>query len=213
MSNEIKVGDKVRVREDAPRIYINGFDYTFVGAYSIVVDIEDDNAIIKIDNGAMKRALAIPTKYLVKVDAEKKEAKYKVGDKVKALFTDPIAGSVYCVGTIIGHDASDGTYHVQGIGGLMSWFGTDGLEPYTEQTEEKKLDGITEETANELSDMLEGYYNAMETIKDKSYWTAYTADLAKEIAVKVANKYNDPKETAEYAVSVAKAVVEGLKRK
>lgn len=46
-----------------------------------------------------------------------------------------------------------------------------------------------------------------------SYWDAYTADLAKEVALKVANRYNDPKEAAEYAVSVAKVVVEGLKRK
>lgn len=46
-----------------------------------------------------------------------------------------------------------------------------------------------------------------------SYWDAYTADLAKEVALKVANKYTDPKEAAEYAVSVAKAVVEELKRK
>lgn len=46
-----------------------------------------------------------------------------------------------------------------------------------------------------------------------SYWDAYAADLAKEVALKVANKFNTPKEVADYAVSVAKAVVEGLKRK
>lgn len=44
-------------------------------------------------------------------------------------------------------------------------------------------------------------------------WEKYTADLAKDVALKVANKYNDPKQAAEYAVKVAKAVVEGLKRK
>lgn len=53
----------------------------------------------------------------------------------------------------------------------------------------------------------------MEVDLTDSYWDAYTADLAKEVALKVANKFNDPKEAAEYAVSVAKAVVEGLKRK
>ena len=46
-----------------------------------------------------------------------------------------------------------------------------------------------------------------------SYWDAYAADLAKEIALKVANKFNAPHEAAEYAVSVAKAVADGLKRK
>ena len=44
-------------------------------------------------------------------------------------------------------------------------------------------------------------------------WQRYEADLAKEIALKVANKYNDPKQLTEYAVKCAKAVAEGLKRK
>lgn len=46
-----------------------------------------------------------------------------------------------------------------------------------------------------------------------SYWDAYAANLAKEVALKVANKYNGPEQAAEYAVSVAKAVVDGLKNK
>lgn len=47
------------------------------------------------------------------------------------------------------------------------------------------------------------------------YWDAYTADLAKEIAVKSMEKsYGcDPERIADYAVSVAKAVVENLKKK
>ena len=48
---------------------------------------------------------------------------------------------------------------------------------------------------------------------EQSYWQSYEADLAKEIVLKVANKYNGPKEAADYAVSVAKAVVENLKKK
>lgn len=48
-----------------------------------------------------------------------------------------------------------------------------------------------------------------------SYWDTYTADLAKEIAVKSMEKsYGcDPERIADYAVSVAKAVVENLKKK
>ena len=53
----------------------------------------------------------------------------------------------------------------------------------------------------------------MEVDLTDSYWDAYAANLAKEVALKVANKFNTPHEAAEYAVSVAKAVVEGLKRK
>lgn len=44
-------------------------------------------------------------------------------------------------------------------------------------------------------------------------WQRYEADLAKDIALKVANKFNTPEQAAEYAVSVAKAVVENLKKK
>lgn len=47
----------------------------------------------------------------------------------------------------------------------------------------------------------------------ESSWLAYTADLAKEIALKVTNRYNTAHEAAEYAVSLAKAVVKELKKK
>lgn len=88
------------------------------------------------------------------------------------------------------------------------------IEP-TEQTEAEKkpYDGISEETANEISNMLEAYAKALSGIADSFDWQRYEADLAKEVALKVANKYNDPEQAAEYAVKVAKAVVEGLKRK
>ena len=150
MSNEIKVGDKVRVREDAPRVYTRGLWEVFEKRDSNVDSVEDGTAVISTG----PHIIAIPLKYLVKVEDEAKGP-----------------------------------------------------------TEEKKSGSITEETANKLSDMLEAHGNTMGTIKDKSYWDAYTADLAKEVALKVANKYTDPKETAEYAVKVAKAVVEGLKNK
>ena len=48
---------------------------------------------------------------------------------------------------------------------------------------------------------------------DDSFYEAYTADLAKEIAVKVANRYNSPEETAEYAAKAAKQIVKHLKEK
>lgn len=51
----------------------------------------------------------------------------------------------------------------------------------------------------------------MLTVSRKEVRSIY--DLAKEIAVRVANKYNDPEEVADYAVKVAKAVAERLKRK
>lgn len=73
------------------------------------------------------------------------------------------------------------------------------IEP-TEQTEAKKKPNVGSIKIPVEVDLTD------------SYWKAYTADLAREIAIKVANRYNDPEQAAEYAVKVAKAVVEGLKR-
>lgn len=188
---EIKVGDKVRVREDAPKIFLLGW-YGFIGN---VVDIEDSYAKIECNDCT----LVIPTKYLVKVEA-KKEAKFKVNDVVRTVFNET---------THITSVLENGNYYLYGMGNEYPEDSLTLVEPYTEPTEEKKLDGITEETANELNDMLEGYYNAMETIKDKSYWTAYTADLAKEIAIVYAKQKRDVR----MAVRAAKSVVEELKKK
>ncbi len=136
MSNEIKVGDKVRFNYDTtPRIYLI-YENISVGAICIVDDIQDGNSVVKYDDGEQIKTLVIPTKYLVKVDAEAEKK--------------PNVGSIKIPVEV------------------------------------------------DLTD---------------SYWDAYTADLAKEVALKVANKYNDPKEAADYAVLIAKAVVEGLKRK
>ena len=64
-------------------------------------------------------------------------------------------------------------------------------------------------------ELMEGYCKAFADIADNFDWDVYTADLAKEMAVKIVNKHmdNNSNEVGEYAVSVAKAVVEGLKRR
>lgn len=208
---EIKQGDKVRVSKDAPKLYATGWLHDWYNTDSIVKGIDKEDAVIAPINRPNDE-LAIPTKYIVKVDAEAKEAKFKVGDRVR------VKGYGYepnlhkgDVGEIL--DTNDKEQCFVLFKKSQAWIYADCLEPYTEPTEEKKLDGITEETANNLSNVLEGYCNAMQSIADNFDWQKYTADLAKEIALKVANKYNDPKEAAEYAVKVAKAVAEGLKRK
>lgn len=152
MSNEIKVGDKVRVSKDAPKMFRCGFNHVYTTYISKVLEVDDGNAIIEMTMANMRcqERIIIPTKYLVKVDAEAKET-----------FEDQI------------RDVLNGVEH-QDFGRPI-------------QTAMINLD-----------------------IND---WDAYAADLAKELALKVANKYDDPKEAAEYAVSVAKAVVEELKRK
>lgn len=194
-TNEIKVGDKVRVREDAPRVYTRGLWEVFEKRDSNVDSVEDGTAVISTG----PHIIAIPLKYLVKVDAEKKEPEYKyqVGQKVKSAY----ANEILTIKERCGRVGHDNVYKVEEY--AYTWNECE-LQPCTEPTEqtetEKKpnIGSITIPVEVDLSD---------------SYWDAYTADLAKEVALKVANKYTDPKEAAEYAISVAKAVVDGLKRK
>lgn len=191
---EIKQGDTVRVSKDAPKMYLRGFDHIFTGVESVVSEVEDDNAVIIFNTGHINSQITIPTKYLVKVDAEKKEARFKVGDRVEELVSRKsgrvlgIDGDFVVVG--FPYDKEKNYWHIDSV---------KLVEP-TEQTEVEKpnVGSIKIPVEVDLTD---------------SYWDAYAANLAKEVALKVANKFNSPYEAAEYAVKVAKAVAEGLKRK
>lgn len=210
MSNEIKVGDKVRVREDAPRMYLRTMSTKFLGAECEVFEIIDGNAAI----ASGRDYIAIPLKYLVKVEDEAKEPKYHKGDRVKfkniyELQKVKDKSVRWMLVMFASKEATitavedNGFYRVDidpSIGGINDDMIECKIEP-TEQTEAEKKPNVGSIKIPVEVDLADGF------------WDAYTADLAKEIAVKVANKFNDPKEAADYAVSVAKAVVEGLKRK
>ena len=241
----IKVGDKVRVSKDAPKIYMRGWG---TAVEYRVYAVEGDAAIITYGY----QEIAIPTKYLVKVEEEKKEPKFKRGDKVVFKCSD---GDVIQTIHSCRYDEimKDWVYNFVEGG---AFFDDGFFEPYTEPTAPKiKVGDKVEELVSRKSGRvlrIEGDFVVVGIPYDKekhywhidsvelvepteqaeaekpnvgsikipvevdltdSYWDAYTADLAKEVALKVANKYNDPKEAAEYAVSVAKAVVEELKKK
>lgn len=154
MSEGIKVGDKVRVREDAPRMYLRTMSTKFLGAECEVFEIIDGNAAI----ASGRDYIAIPLMYLVKVDPDAEEdARIRQKEAELEAFRKSELDRV--------------------------------LYPEKSHTYEVTVDNV-----------------AMD-------WQRYEADLAKEIALKVANKYNDPKQLTEYAVKCAKAVAEGLKRK
>lgn len=212
MSNEIKQGDKVRVSKDAPKIYTkDGFNLATKMDFE-VVEIEDECARIENADGILTMAYVLPTKYLVKVDAEAKEAKFKVGDRVKfkniyelqkvkdKSFRWMLVMFASKEATITAVE-DNGFYRVDidpSIGGITDDMIECKVEP-TEQTEAEKTNHtISIPVELDLTD---------------SFRDAYAADLAKEVALKVANKFDDPEQAAEYAVSVAKGVVEGLKRK
>lgn len=201
MSNEIKVGDKVRFNYDTtPRIYLI-YSNISVGAICIVDDIQDGNSVVKYDDGEQIKTLVIPTKYLVKVDAEKKEPEYKyqVGQKVKSAY----ANEILTIKERCGRVSHDNVYKVEEY--AYTWNECE-LQPCTEPTEQ---------TEAEKKPNVGSIKIPVEVDLTDSYWDAYTADLAKEIVLKTVNSASDkrPSVIAEYAVSVAKAVVEGLKRK
>ena len=71
MRKEIKVGDKVRVSEDAPKIYTEGWSCDWLHAHSNVRKTEGDSAEIELDCCA----LVIPCKYLVRVGEDRPKTK------------------------------------------------------------------------------------------------------------------------------------------
>ena len=269
---EIKQGDKVMVSKDAPKMYLRGWAQVFQIREAEVIKVEDDNAVIE----TFELSLAIPTKYLVKVDAEAKEAKFKVGEEMFWLPSKTIRHKCTITEVIKNEHSGKWEYNVLFEWGKPGkWIPESELALYTEPTAPKfkvgdrvKFKNIyelqkvkdksfrwmlvmfasKEATITAVED--NGFYRvdidpsigginddmieckvepteqteaekpnigsikiSVEVDLTDSYWDAYAAGLAKELALKVANRYNDPKEAAEYAVSVAKSVVEGLKRK
>lgn len=229
MSNEIKLGDKVRVSKDAPELYTMYGQTDWESVESTVEKIDGDAAEIRWLNEYSDEYdyITIPTKYLVKVDAEAEEArfKYQVGQKVKSAYADEILTIKEHCGRV-GHD---NVYRVEEY--AYTWNECE-RRPYTEPTDqteaEKKpnvgsikipvevdLKEVAKKYAEAMSNAIREYGDAL--CKHGTFIRMvddlYKRDLAKEIALKVANKFNTPEETAEHAVKVAKAVVEGLKRK
>lgn len=218
MSEEIKVGDKVRVREDAPKIYTEGWSCDWLHAHSNVRKTEGDSAEIELDC----YALVIPLKYLVKVEEEKKEAKYKVGNwvMISGVFNPQLNGMIGWISRI-DEDGNKVSFQDGRFAIVEDKYLTLITQP-TEQTEAEE-DARIRQMETELDEFRKAKLDRMLHPEKPTFevtidnvamnWQRYEADLAKEVALKVANKYTDPKEAAEYAVSVAKAVAEGLKRK
>lgn len=133
-NEEIKVGDKVRVSKDAPKLLFTRSVCNYPEYVFEVRAIEDDLADIYYGAGKIPiAAFVIPTKYLIKVDAEAKEPKFKVGNKVQVkqgLGKFNIATIVYC-------HSKDHSYRVEfvnedAVGSL--WYAESDLEPYAEPT-------------------------------------------------------------------------------
>ena len=224
---EIKQGDKVKVSKDAPKVYLSSVNNLVKYHVCKVEEVDGDSAIIRYTDIGIDCWLAIPTKYLVKVDAEAKEAKYKKGDRVKfkniyelqkvkdKSFRWMLVMFASKEATITAVE-DNGFYRVDidpSIGGIND----DMIECKVEPTEHTEAEKSFEDQLRDVFNGVEhqDYGRPIQTAMinlDINDWDSYAADLAKEVALKVANKYNDPEQAAEYAVKVAKSVVEGLKR-
>lgn len=200
---EIKVGDKVRLSEN----YEMAFGFSGEG---VVIAIMDKCGLVALRKRHTISWISLCD--LIKVEEEAKEAKFKRGDKVVS--KPPFVEKVW---TVLGYDDKMPYMVMVGDG---KYINERNLEPYTESAEEKIIsqrEAEFNEFAKEELDRVhhpEKYATYEATIDNVAVdWEKYTADLAKDVALKVANKYNDPEQAAEYAVKFAKAVVEGLKRK
>ena len=198
---QIKVGDIVRVSEDAPKVYTYGWWTTFRHNDCKVMAIEDGNAVIA--SGLFDET--IPTKSLVKVNAEPK-SKYRVGDRVKFKSLDELCkvkgqSFRWLLSEFANKEATitavedNGFYRVDidpCVGGINDAMIECKVEP------KAKPNAGTIPVEADLTD---------------GFWKVYEADLAKEIAVKLAGNvnFNDAKEKAAYAVECAREVVKNLK--
>lgn len=224
--DKIRIGDTVRFSYDTtPRIYLI-YSNISVGAICIVDDMQDGNAVVKYDDGEQIKTLVIPTKYLIKVDEDEKEPTapvIKVGDNVRNIITGE-------VGRVL-----DIQRHVAKVGAVCDWkdcyWDLNNIEVFVPKAEEchyTPTEAEEDARIRQKEAELEAFKKSeldrvLHPEKSHTYevtfdnvtmdWQRYEANLAKEVALKVANKYNGPEQAAEYAVSVAKAVVEGLKRK
>ncbi len=202
---EIKLGDKVHVREGAPSVYNNkiAVDWRYVD--STVLVVEDDAARIKWADADGVFYLTIPLKYLIKVEEEEaKEAKFHKGDKVS------FQGREYALGRDGVYDPMKSSF-VYDIPDVCYDVCEYDLKPYAAPTEEKpkiQLDYL------KLRQPIISVADPNQDVKYEIDWTLYTADLAKEIAVKsLEYSYGvDPERIADYAFKVAKAVVAGLRK-
>lgn len=304
MTKEIKAGDKVRVSKDTPELYTMYGQADWESVESTVKKIDGDAAEIRWfnENSDEYDYITIPTKYLIKVDAEAKEAKYNVGDRVKFKSLEELKTIKHksfhwslpiCAGkfaTIVGIDDVGGyivdidkngrgyiddmieakvepkeqtdaenqaitlgewvvTPYGYGVVGkdiegriavALEYGGFCGIDKAIKIIADnpvfdwdtyaadlaKEMEGcdnivsIKEKIRNLHRENNQGLHfnpfrcnNFANAVGESDYWKHYASNLAKEVVLKVANKYEDPKKAAEYAVQVAKAVVEGLKKK
>lgn len=168
-------------------MYLRSMKTDFLGKDCEVYDTDGDNAAIT----SGPQYIAIPTKYLIKVDAEAEEESemdeemplHKSFQRCMADYIAASKKSSECIKSI--EDCMNGGFCTQ----------SDFIKDY----------------APEKDEINPNPRYIPKIMFNTKFWVKYEADLAREIALKVANRYNDPEETAEYAAKAAKQIVKRLK--
>ena len=199
MTNEIKVGDKVRFSEN--------YEMAFgISGEGVVIAIMDECGLVALRKRHTITWISLCD--LIKVEEEAKEAKFKRGDKVVS--KPPFVEKVW---TVFGYDDKM-PYMVKVDNGR--YINERNLEPYAESAEDeiiRQREAEFNEFAKEVLDRVhhpEKYTTHEVTIDNVAMdWEKYTADLAKEIAIVYAKQKRDVR----MAVRAAKSVVEELKKK
>ncbi len=226
---KFKVGDVVRIKPDADKLhqgYQNGYAWlperdNYLGRVASVKEIWCDGSIIlNIGSNLMWGPIDLEPY------TEPTTPTIKVGDFVRVLenLHEPICLDVERhleITNMPPHAVSQKEWKVISVemrrdcAGRIYTLKHDDSFIYNIPEDCVELVQPKEQTEAEKKPNIGSIKIPVEVDLTDSYWDTYTADLAKEIALKVANKKmdNTPMDVANYAVSVAKAVAENLKKK
>lgn len=204
MSNEIKQGDRVKVSEDAPKVYMSSVNNLFKYHVCKVEETDGDSAKIRYTDIGIDRWLAIPTKYLVKVDSEAKSKDDSCRWEGKIVYNCKSHKSGGIIRIVEG-----GAEVITEYGERRIWPLMDLLDEYDNPFEKWKCDEPTEQTKSEKKPNVGSITIPVKVDLTDSYWGAYTADLAKELAIVYGKRGKSPLD----AVAAAKEITKRLKQK
>lgn len=215
----IKIGDIVRVSEKIPQFYRKYKSMRMFEQAFRVVDIEDGLALL-VSTPALVYKVMLPLKYLVKVKAaekpytEPKEPTIKVGDKLRDKRTGRTWTAKLVEGDLVAI-ADDGSNEIPPP--YVELIQDANAEELAEPLDFKKVaEDWTATISNGIREYGENTCRIMEEGSVEAYWDVYTADLAKEIVLKIAGSQlhnHKTQEIGRMAVEIAKSVVDNLKKR
>lgn len=188
MGSNIKIGDKVVLLSTGKEKIVSAITYT----------ITDTNGL---------NPLCVTEKDLLP-HIDKTETKFKVGDKIRVC--DPNLSCYDFVGYV--KKIKDGLIFGTDNNGIDFTAKESCLELV--QTVEQMEEANLRQWQSELEKLNKIELDKMQHTETAMDWVKYEAQLAHDIAVKiVGNDIRCPKDIGNYAVSIAQAVVDGLKKK